>query len=55
MGDLVAVRNKAISLGKEACDLDRAHKYEEAFRKYMESLEKFNHVIKCMLTHLIHS
>lgn len=47
MGDLVAVRNKAIALGKAACDLDKEKKYEEALSKYIDSIENFKHVIKC--------
>lgn len=47
MGDPVAVRNKAIACGKAACELDKEHKYEEAFRKYIESIDLFQHVIKC--------
>lgn len=48
MGDLVAVRNRAIETGKKACDLDKDHKYEEAFNKYIESIELFQHVVKCI-------
>lgn len=48
MGDLVGIRNKAIVAGKAACELDKEKKYEEAFAKYIESIELFNHVIKCI-------
>jgi hypothetical protein len=47
MGDLVAIREKAIKAGTIACSLDKEKKYDEAFPKYLESIEYFNHVIKC--------
>ena len=47
MGDLIAMRDKAINAGKLACKLDSEGKYEEALRKYIESLDYFRHVIKC--------
>jgi hypothetical protein len=48
MGDLVGMRDKAMKIGSVACDLDKEKKYEEALRKYIESIELFKHVIKCM-------
>lgn len=48
MGDLVAIRNRAIALASDACALDRDKKYQEAFDKYYESIKQFNHVIKCI-------
>jgi len=50
MGDLVAIRDKAIKIGKQACQLDTEKKYEEALRKYIEAIELFQHVCKCNLT-----
>ena len=47
MGDLVAIRDKAIKAGMLACQLDKEKKYEEALSKYIESVEFFGHVIKC--------
>ena len=49
MGDLVAIRNRAIEAGRKACEFDKEHKYEDAFSKYIESIELFQHVIKCKL------
>ena len=48
MGDLVGIRNKAMKIGSEACQLDTDKKYEEAVKKYIESIELFKHVIKCI-------
>jgi hypothetical protein len=48
MGDLVGIRTRAIEIGKQACLLDGAKKYEEAFPKYLDCIEKFNHCIKCI-------
>lgn len=48
MGDLVAVRNRAMEAGKKACEFDKEHKYEEALSKYIESIELFQHVVKCI-------
>lgn len=48
MGDLVGIRDKAMKIGSTACELDKQKKYEEAFRKYIESIELFKHVIKCI-------
>ncbi len=50
MGDLVAIRDKAINIGKLACQLDKEGKYEEALRKYIESIEYFRHIIKCLVS-----
>jgi len=47
MGDLVAIREKAIKSGTMACQLDKEKKYEEALPKYIEAVEYFSHVIKC--------
>lgn len=46
MGDLVAIREKGINTASLACKLDKEKKYEEAFRKYIEAIEYFTHVIK---------
>eukprot|EP00826_Nyctotherus_ovalis_P039290 TRINITY_DN376_c0_g1_i10.p1 TRINITY_DN376_c0_g1~~TRINITY_DN376_c0_g1_i10.p1 ORF type:complete len:401 (-),score=131.74 TRINITY_DN376_c0_g1_i10:228-1430(-) len=46
MGDLVGIRDKAMKIGSAACELDKAKKYEEALKKYIESIELFQHVIK---------
>jgi len=48
MGDLVAIRNKAIDCGKQAAQLDKESKYEEALNKYIESIEYFRHLMKCI-------
>ncbi len=48
MGDLVAMREKAIKTATLACQLDKQQKYEEAVGKYIEALSYFSHVIKCM-------
>ena len=53
MGDLVGIREKAIKAGTLACQLDKEKKYEEAFQKYIESIEYFNHVIKCNYSSVI--
>ncbi len=47
MGDLVAMRDRAIKTASVACQLDKEKKYDEAFHKYVEAMEYFNHVIKC--------
>ena len=49
MGDLVAMRDKAINTGKQACQLDKDGKFEEALRKYIESIEYFQHITKCKM------
>ena len=49
MGDLVKIREKAISIGAIACQLDKEKRYEEAFKKYIECIECLKHVIKCKL------
>jgi len=49
MGDLVRIREKAISIGTIACRLDREKRYEEAFKKYIECIKYFNHAFKCKL------
>jgi len=49
MGDLVGIRDKAMKAGSIACELDKGKKYEEALKKYIESIELFKHVIKCTL------
>ena len=48
MGDLVGIRDKAIKIGQYACQLDKDKKYEEAFTKYIEAIELFKHVMKCI-------
>ena len=47
MGDLVAIRDKAIKAGNTACQLDKDKKYEDALPKYIESIEYFSHAAKC--------
>lgn len=47
MGDLVAWRDKAIQIASTACKLDEDKKYDKAFKKYVEAIELFQHVIKC--------
>lgn len=47
MADLIAVRDKAIKAGAVACQYDKEGRYEEAFRKYIESMEYFKHLLKC--------
>ncbi len=47
MGDLVAMRDKAIDIGKQACQYDKEGKFDEALRKYIEALEYFQHLMKC--------
>jgi len=49
MGDLLEIRDKAIQIASTACKLDNQKKYEDAFKKYVEAIELFHHVIKCML------
>jgi len=49
MGDLVRIRDKAISIGDIAYQLDKEKKYEEAFKKYIECIEYLRDVIKCKL------
>ena len=49
MGDLVKMRDNAISIAAIACQLDRDKRYEEAFNKYIECLGYFNYVVKCKL------
>ena len=45
---LVEIRHKAIKIAKEASQLDAEKKYEEAVTKYIECIELFKHVIKCI-------
>lgn len=47
MGDLIEYRDRAIKLGAMACKLDEEKHYKAAFKKYIESIELFHHVIKC--------
>jgi len=49
IGDLVRMRNNAISIAVIACQLDKQKRYEEALKKYIECIKCFNHVIKCKL------
>ena len=52
MGDLIGMRDKAIKIGQQACQLDTEKKYPEALSKYIESLEIFRHVLTCTLSSL---
>jgi len=49
MGDLVRIRENAISIGAIACQLDKEKRYEEALKKYTECLDHFSHILKCEL------
>lgn len=46
MAGIAQYRDKAIELAKDAVNLDKAEKYEEALNKYKISLEYFVYVIK---------
>ena len=43
----VAMEQKAIELARQACELDREQKYEEALDMYSKALEYFMSAIKC--------
>jgi hypothetical protein len=47
MADLISVRDKAINAGKQACQYDKDQRYEEALKKYIDSIEYFQHLLKC--------
>ena len=53
MGDLSKYREKAITAGKLACQYDTTEKYEEACKYYMESIQYFLHLIKCIFFSLL--
>ena len=50
MAELISVRDRAIKAGQLACQYDKEEKYDQAFKKYVESIEYFQHLLKCTLT-----
>ena len=48
MVDQVGLRDKAIGYANEACKLDKEKRYENALAKYIQAIEYFNLVIKCI-------
>jgi hypothetical protein len=51
--DAVTHLQKAVDLAKQAIELDKANKYEEAVQKYISAVEFFMAAVKC--THLRHA
>lgn len=47
MSDLSGIRDKAIKAGSQACTLDKEKKYNEAVKKYIESIELYQHLARC--------
>ena len=41
------VPQKAVDLAKQAIELDKANKYEEAVQKYMQAVDFFLAALKC--------
>ena len=45
--DLIAIRGKAIKAGALACQYDEDNRYPEALKMYIESIEYYQHLLKC--------
>jgi hypothetical protein len=49
MSDLSSYRAQVTEYGKRASEAEKAERFEEAYGHYMQALDIFMHLIKCML------